>query len=231
MIAYRTFRGHAQDWTPQHDDLLLTYAGQWRLVVIAKKLGRTPLACKQRLSQHGIALREAATRRKGMSIKDVGDALGVSKNHVQKWVRIGWLASSSAFGVEKRYTSIDPDDLLRFLRERGALLSYLAPDRDWIEEVADARADLQSRLIAGPDLARQFYVNRGHLYYLRTRHDFPDPALVLNGSQPDYYDRAAVGAWLAAHPQYQTRAMSDPPIDIPDEYPDPTPGGPEPPEW
>jgi hypothetical protein len=24
---------------------------------------------------------------------------------------------------------------------------------------------------------------------------------------------------------------SDPPIDIPDEYPDPTPGGPEPPEW
>lgn len=24
---------------------------------------------------------------------------------------------------------------------------------------------------------------------------------------------------------------TEPPVDIPDEYPDPTPGGPEPPEW
>lgn len=28
-----------------------------------------------------------------------------------------------------------------------------------------------------------------------------------------------------------THAAFDPPVDIPDEYPDPTPGGPEPPEW
>lgn len=32
------------------------------------------------------------------------------------------------------------------------------------------------------------------------------------------------------NPLYRVQ-HSDPPVDIPDEYPDPTPGGPEPPEW
>ena len=32
-------------------------------------------------------------------------------------------------------------------------------------------------------------------------------------------------------PPYVSAYVTDPPPDIPDEYPDPTPGGPEPPEW
>lgn len=204
MTAYRTHRQHATDWTPEQDDVLLTYAGQRKLATIAKKLGRTPHAVKRRLWLHGQYLRPTATRRAGMSIKDVAEALGVTKNHVWKWINIGWLKSIPAYGVQRRYVSIDPDAVLGFLRERGALLPNMTPDRDWADEVADAKATLLARFIAGADLAPILCLHKSSLYYIKTRKGFPGPALRLGGCLPDYYDRATVRAWLEIHPSYWT---------------------------
>lgn len=204
MIAYRE-NPRRTDWTPAHDDLLLTYVGKWRLAIIAKKLGRSPQACVQRLYLHRIALSTAAQRYAGMSIGDVAEALGVSKNHVAKWIRCGWLKSQCAFGVEKRYPSVDPDDLLTFIHERGALLRCITPNHEWADEVRDARHALDARLIASPELAARLCLATGSLAYLRRALGFPDPALRM-GAGPSYYDRAAVARWLIDHPQYRLRA-------------------------
>lgn len=202
MIAYRTTRRHATDWTPAEDDVLLTYAGQRRLSALAKKLGRTPHALKCRLLRHGQKLRQAAQRAAGMSVQDVASALGVTKSHVHKWMRIGWLKTRRGYGVDRRYITIDPDDVLRFVRDCGALLK-LAPDRDWAEDVAAARAALDARLIDTYALARALYVHPSHLRNLTLRHGLPAPCLRIGGPNPSYYDRAAVRAWRATHPAYR----------------------------
>lgn len=205
MISYREHRRHPNDWTPAQDDMLLSLVGSRKLEALAAQMGRTPLALKQRLWIHGESLRTAAARRAGMSVRDVASAMGVKKIHVWAWIQHGWLKGKRSFGVKRRYTTIDPDDLLFFLRERGALLPNIRPDADWADAVDAARACLLSRLIAGPELARMLVISRGALHYLRTRLDMPDPSLRLDGCLPDYYDRASMRAWLQKHPQY--RAM------------------------
>jgi hypothetical protein len=197
-----TYHDRPRAWTPAEDDQLLTYVGQQKLTTLAGKLGRSPLALERRLREHGQYVRESATRHAGMSINDVADALGVTKNHVWRWIQIGWLQSRKAFGVQRRYVTIDPDAVLRFLRERGALLPNLKADRDWADEVAAARSALLARFIGTNDVAAALCVHRGALHYLRTRVQMPDPALRLGGCLSDYYDRAAIRAWAAAHPRY-----------------------------
>lgn len=205
MRAYRERRRHPNDWTPEQDDMLLSRVGSFKLATIAEKMGRTPHALKQRLWGHGERLRETAQRRAGMGIKDVASAMGVVKVDVWKWIDIGWLASKRAFGVERRYVTIDPDDLLFSISEHLALLPNIRPDEDWADAVAEARRALLDRLISGSDLSRALLHGRSIVYYLRTRLGFPDPALRLGGCLPDYYDRDQVRQWLELHPQYRTK--------------------------
>ena len=187
--------------------MLLSSVGTFKLATLAAQMGRTPHALKQRLWGHGETLRNSAQRRAGMGIKDVASAMGVVKVDVWKWITIGWLKGRRGFGVRRRYTTIDPDDLLFFLRERGALLPNLRPDPDWADQVRTAKAALLCRLISGPDLSRALLAGRSILYYLRSRLGFPGAALRLGGNLPDYYDRGQVRAWLAAHPQYRTKEL------------------------
>lgn len=213
--AWRTRHGtlperrSAGAWTDAQNNYLLFNIGYQSLTTIARKLGRTPLAVHMQAKRLGIAPGTYAKRREGMSARDVQEALGVARATVSRWIDCGWLKATRAPAINRRLYTISHDDLTAFLYERGALFP-LKPNTAWQPIVAEARADVEKRLISIFDVADMICVSRRTFRgYHGSFADFPRPALSWSRIGGIWCERAAVREWLTRHPQYQTKAAQE----------------------
>lgn len=199
---------HRRRWTPEEDARLAIEMAEAGAERVAARMGRSVHAVHNRIGEIGLrtyALRRVAA---GLSMAGVAAGLGVAAHQVNTWVDSGWLRVTVVRAGKRRWWSFAVDAVADFLSERGALLRYLQPDDFWRSIVHECRADLEARLVASRAVQQALgFVNASALSYLRQRKGFPPLALYLgvkNGG--GWYERSAVTAWLAAHPQYVTRA-------------------------
>lgn len=176
------------------------------LQVMARRLGRTPKAVRGQITKTlCYDSRAEATRAAGMSVRDLTEALGLVTNHyIYTWAEKGhfpltWTRTYTG----QRYASVDPDAVVVWLQAWGALLPLIQPsDLAWREIVSEARHALLVRYISRNDLAPLLGLSyRGMIRMTQRRRDFPKPAIQHTASMPDYYDRAAVRAWLNVSPK------------------------------
>lgn len=138
-----------------------------------------------------------------MSADAVSQALGVGITRVGEWIALGWIDARRAGGHGYAITEAA---LRQFLAERGALIRGLRPNRRWAVLVRAARADLEARYIDTASVAALLHVHVDTIHRQR-RYGFPPPSVrVGSRNGGDWYDRAAVRAWLAANPRYLTTA-------------------------
>ena len=184
------------------------------LPAMARTLGRTQSGVRGQITKTmRYDARDEATRAAGMSVRDMTAALGLcATRYIYDWSAKGWFAlHTTRIYTGKQYASVDPDAVVAWLESWGALLPLIQPtELAWREIVDEARAALLKRYISRVDLAPLLGLSyRGFIRLTQRRHDFPKPAVEHTASMPDYYDRAAVRAWLDAAPKnakYWTRA-------------------------
>lgn len=176
------------------------------LQAMARRLKRTPLGVRGQITKTlRYDSRAEATRAAGMSVRDLTEALGLLTNHyIYTWAEKGYfpLTWTRAY-TGKRYASVDPDGVVVWLRAWGALLPIIQPvDLAWREIIDEARQALLVRHISRNDLAPLLGLSYcGMIRLTQRRRDFPKPVIEHTASMPDYYDRAAVRAWLSAGPK------------------------------
>lgn len=188
---------------------ILTELGTARLDVLAARHGTTAHAVHNFLkNKAGVSLKYELTRSEGMGIADVARALGVTDKAVYDWVRRKRLKARRVPGFRRvYYYSINADAVTDMLRGGVALEPSIKPTAlAWREIVDEIRADLRARWVTTDELTEALQLH--NLAYIRQRHGFPAPTYGRRGHM-HHYDRAAVRAWLDAHPQYRTRATDD----------------------
>jgi hypothetical protein len=194
-------------YTPQEDAYIKNAIGKKNAKTVARKLKRGVQGVRQRM----YLLAPPTTRRKivqreiGLSRQQLATELGVDVQRVHGWIARGLLKERRMTGIIASWHGIDVDAVDAFLYAGGALLDYLRPTGGWIDVVADARAQLQARYVSRSAIVDALRIRTCSLRHLRLNHGFPEPSLPSRGTIPSYYDRAAVRAWLAEHPVYQTK--------------------------
>lgn len=199
----RRFRAWSPDERRELNRHLL--AGR-SLQAMARKLKRTPLGVRGQITKTlRYDSRAEALRTAGMSVRDLAAALGLSTNHhIYNWAEKGYFPLTwTRTYTGTRYASVDPDAVVVWLQSWGALLPIIQPiDLAWREIVDEARQALLVCHISRNDLAPLLGLSyRGMIRLTQRRRDFPKPAIEHTASMPDYYDRAAVCAWLNAGPK------------------------------
>lgn len=196
-------------YTPDEDRVLLAHAGRKPIHRIAALVGRSPRSVRCRLILHGWIGERSARHRLRQSIggwrrAGIAALFCVDPHSVDNWIAWGWLPVHCIRTVEPAVYFSDMGDVITFLERGGALLPYLNPaDAFWIGMIAEVRADLDRQYIRRDALADVLMIGRRAIAHLITRLHFPAPTIARAGMFA-YFDRAAVRAWLAAHPRYQT---------------------------
>lgn len=198
-----------QRWTPEEDATLRQLAPSHTTHDIAYLMRRSFWGVRERMHTLRItALHARNGVAREMSYADVAAALGCGRA-VELWVRRGRIRATH---TEQGVYSVSFGDLVDFLERGGAYLSAVRPtDPMWRSLVADARAVADGWLLRETRICAMLCVARASLYYWRMRcrpgaQVFPAPAWGGKGSRGVYYDRAAVAAWLRAHPDKITTA-------------------------
>lgn len=204
-----TTRAPRRRWTQAEDGLLTAYIGTESLPRLAKRLGRSERAVEKRAYDRGLCFGREAHRNVGLGLTQAAEALGCDNKTVWRWHRRGWIQVKTVRGRYGRRLAVAEAELCAFLARIGGLLPEVRPtDALWRDVAADARASLEARYIRAQDLVRLLgYAHHNRLLAWRRRHGFPDPALDLGERSGGHiYERAAVVAWLEAHPGYATAA-------------------------
>lgn len=143
-----------------------------------------------------------------MTLSDIARVLGVRSSKIpQGWIRHKRLEPSGyrMYGTLCVY-QVSDDNLRAFLYNGGALSNTLNPIGVWRAVVQDAQADLLSRYVSSAELSDALGVCMWTIGHYQRTLDFPLPARLLH-TRRGYYERAAVRAWLAAHPERRTKAV------------------------
>lgn len=167
----------------------------------ALRLGVRPDTAGRLLAKIGVPYLPAAQRAGGMAISDVMVALGVSREVVRKWGRASLCMTRVGVSV-----SISPNDLYDWLYAGGALLPTLVPTGEWAGHVRDARAHLEATTITIARLTQVLHATRQTIGGWVRRDGFPGVVVSETRGRAARYDRAAVAAWLRAHPDKMTTA-------------------------
>lgn len=204
-----TTRTPRRPWTKAEDGVLTTYIGAESLPRLARRLGRTERAVEKRAYERGLHFQREAHRAVGLGLTQADGALGCDVKTLWRWHRRGWITVTAVRGRYVRRLAVSEAELCAFLARLGALLPEVRPtDPLWRDVAADARTQLEARYIRAQELIRLLgYAHHNRLLAWRRRHGFPDPALDLGERSGGHvYERAAVAAWLDAHPGYATAA-------------------------
>jgi hypothetical protein len=192
----------------------ITYAGAVQHVgltsaqTLARQSGLKLSGFRHRLWRLGISAQREAIRTGGMSVQDVAAALGVDLSTVYRWTTRGWLRPTYGYALTAKHYSFSAEDVSTFLATIGGLIPALRPIPIWREEVEAARAALEARYINGVAIMRLMVRPPQQLAWLRRKHGFPGASLRI-GAVGDFYDRAQVRGWLAAHPLWATKALEE----------------------
>jgi DNA-binding CsgD family transcriptional regulator len=113
-------------WTQEQLDLLYEKYGLVEDTQLAKKLGRTVLAIREKAARLGMVRTQGF-----MTVSDVSRILNVSPNTVKNWIKNSALnATKSPVGVGRhKVWHIDHDDLVRFVKMRYDLFDPYKIDR------------------------------------------------------------------------------------------------------
>ena len=177
--------------------------------VAARRLRRKPQALQSLLSEHQISAEARLRHASGMSTADVVRELGIGRNTVSKYIRTGLLNATRRLVVRRTVYTVAQEDVRAFIATHGGYIP-LKPDADWAPLVEDARRVFAQRYISRVDLAALLCVCREALIRREDEQGFPAPALRLGHPYGgDHYERAAVWAWLAEHPEHLTRAARE----------------------
>ena len=183
--------------------MLLAFDAGLNIRTIATKHGRSVTAIQHRMYRRGIKPMLQMRRADGMSVLDVVRELGVPRRTVSHWITVGWLKARALRVVRQRVYTIAPDAVVALIQTYPNL-NYL-PNDDWAPIVEAARAAWAAHYISRADLADMLAMGMKRVSDLRIA-----PACGRGrGGQRNYYERAAVRAWLDAHPQYWTRAARE----------------------
>lgn len=200
---------HKAHWNEDIDKLLAALDAGVGAGKAAHQMKRSPNAVLERLVERGISAQRVVSRADGMSVADVAAELGVTKWFLHECIDRGWLVANRRKVVKKVVYSVSPHDVFTFIHDHGGYVP-LKPNEDWKPYVDAARARFQARYISRTAFAALCFVSIKVPRRWERDEGLPAPALRLHQSYGgDYYDRAAVRAWLAAHRQHQTRAAKE----------------------
>lgn len=200
-------------WTSDDDHRLIAYIGTMSLPALARKLGRSQRAIEKRVYEDlGLRFHTEAVREVGLGLSATAAICGVDEKTVWRWINRGWLRARTVPVRYGKRIGIAEVDLAQFFATIGGLLPVIRPsDPAWRAVLDEARADLQARYITARTIVKLLgYAHHNRLISWRRRLGFPDPAFNLGERcGGHYYERAAVRAWLDAHPHYWTRQAKE----------------------
>lgn len=193
-------------WTPARRADLLQQIGKKPLARVAASYGTTTGAIDQYLKDYcqTSVLREV--NRLGMTDADVATALGVVRRTVQRWMQSGRLHTISAWMYTRKIRLVRVPDLIDFLKTTGAMIDRrdAMPSAGWYGIVQQIESDWHTRYVTAYALSGMLHITPAQFTAQQLqRNGFPRPHK-LGGGRPDYFDRAAVRAWLNEHPHYWT---------------------------
>lgn len=175
---------------------------------IAKKLGIAPDYARQLVrARHGVPRSQLLRRGAGMTPEDVALALGLPLARVRYWLCYDVMPSVKP--ADAPFRSIDPNALYDWLASGSALLPDLVPTGEWAIHVQTLRADLARQWIERTELCAALHISLGALNHRMRANGFPSFIWRHRKSGRAYHERAAVAAWLDAHPDSWTAAARD----------------------
>ncbi len=182
-------------------DLGRTEAGvEWHL----KNLRRGHTDRPVRQAPPSVRCASLAARRAGLTIPALAAQLGLDHKVIRRMVRDDLLATVTRY-ERRRQVAIVPRAAVRQFILGGGLIDLPArPCGAWRVPAIVAERRWRARYISGPELADVLGYARQALGWFRRAYALPEPAVRTRGVRPNYYERAAVRAWLIDHPQFIT---------------------------
>lgn len=199
-----TAQNYRRRYTEEEKQFIWVSVGALAPRKIANSLGRTVMGVMAQATRMGLSGELTAKSMGGMSSTDVITMLGVPQKTLMRLVHGGLLAATKHQTGRRNHTkryvyTFDPYEVERFIRERGGLM-VMHPVDPWQEIYEEARASLLRRYISQRDLVDVLGVGKNVFRESHWRKlAFPQPAIRV---RDNYYDRAAVLAWVKEHRPY-----------------------------
>lgn len=133
----------------------------------------------------------------------VAKLFGTTDNRVREWIASGYLVARRYKLAGNAYYVIDGNALIRFLHVRGGVMNFEPTTTEWKKQKERGRQHILATTLTTQEVADLLIIKTGHLPWLKRKHGFPDPCIILWGSKgSNRYRKLELAKWLDTHPQY-----------------------------